>query len=416
MTKNVLKFIFVALLMLSLILVPLVGVSYYDSPSIFEKNAVATNRQFGDGISALLAFEENEENDELELTDETLQNAATTLQERFRALGLSDTDVSVAEDNQLRLDIASSSFIDDIVAQYGIVGHWAITNSSMEELLVAADISDARLIVKNGSYQVEVTFTEAGRQKFYNSTSVAAASGSAYMYLTIDSQYASFITINEPVNRDTYSFQSQAMDPSLVASILKYGELPSTLKVVSSEVLPSKLSNGAIIGIAAVLAVVFVVLCAVLVSKGKMSGLFASLALLADICVFLTSAANGGFQFEYATLAALVCFIILAWGFYFFILNKIGKELKGEKSLSYALSRYEHKMNIKAIWIHAAAFAVALICYMISVSYFYISRFFLVFLYISRIFLLGSVANIVFYFLIFLLSAKALADMQAEKQ
>ncbi len=59
MLKHSLKFAVSVLLLLCLVAAPLFGVAFYDSPSVFSDNAFFTNRQFDNGTSIYLKFEDN---------------------------------------------------------------------------------------------------------------------------------------------------------------------------------------------------------------------------------------------------------------------------------------------------------------------------------------------------------------------
>ncbi len=388
MTKKNIKFLFIALLFICIIAVPLFGVSFYESPSIFHDNAILTNLKFGGGSSVYLSLDTE---DEKIVTDENLQKTADILEVRFHDRGYNDAKTSVV-DKTVRLDIAQKSFVDSVVGSIATLGEWKFVGSDMNQTLCDASMVKDAYVSANptGGYGITLVFTEKGKSEFFANTATFAASG-ANFYLMMDGQYAAMATISDSTVRDTFTFGAyEYTSAASVASMIKNGQLPAQVKIEKTEALAPAIGTATQTVIFGACAVLFVVFLLLFFLKGKTAGIFPAFALIANLAVFLTAMANASYQLNFVTLITMVVCLALASVFYLFAVSGVGASLKATKTVSASAMAKLNKFNVKAIWIHAIVLAISLICFLFVQG---------MVLYVARIALLFTCADFILYFL-----------------
>ena len=412
MFKTTLKFAVVVLLLLCLVAAPLFGVAFYASPGIFSENPFFTDRQLGQGTSAYLAFQPGEE--ELTVSEEDLAKTAEKLVARFKAVGYSDAAAEAVADQQVRVDVAQTSFIDNLMSQIAAKGEWSFVNPSQTTVCDASMVESAEVRASNGAgYYVQIHFTEEGAKTFEtNCSSLAASSGSAYFY--VDGAFTSIIPFSNVKFSDSFTFGSyngygfqDYGTASLYAAIINDGALPAAMVVDHTEPLAPTTPAWAITAIFIAFAAAFVVLSLLLILKGRTVGLFAAGALLGDVSAMLIFMLNGAFQTNLFTVCVLFCLMILAGVLYVFAASPCGKLLKEGKSIASALSGSLKKMNIRALWIHATVFLVTIVLWMFVRGSF---------LYVILAVMIASLVNLASYFVLFYFPTATLAEAQKQKK
>lgn len=466
MLKNGIKFAVVILLLLCLVAVPVFGVSFYDSPSIFSQNVFSTNRQLGNGTSAYLKFSEETASDELEaaveeeeipaaeetetetetatveeetetaeaedaalnaepvetsetktdlsqLTKEDYQKAADAIAARFKAIGYSDIVAEPVENDQIRVDIAQTSFIDSVMSQVACKGEWSLIDPSMNVVCDGSMVEKATVRTSSGGYYIRLDFTEEGAEQFKtNCASLAASSSSIYFY--VDDSFTSIASLSNISFGKTFTFGSYGDygfsdygAAALYCAMINEGALPASMEVVSTEALAPTTPAAVITGICIAFAAVFVIFCLLFILQGRTVGLFAAGALLGDVGLMLTFMANGAFQVNLATVITLFICLILAGIFFLFTVKPYGKALKEGKSIGPVLSGPTKKMNIRALWIHALIFAVTILIWMFAQG---------AIIYVVRAVMVASLINLGTYFALIIFPAYTLAETQKQKK
>lgn len=346
------------LLLLCIVAVPLFGFNLYDSPSIFEENAIFTNRQFGGGTAVYLAVSDEEAED---ITDEDYESAATILKERFLAMGYSDVETAV-EDKLVRIDISQKTYVDSVIAQASTPGDWQFVGSNLSDVVCDSSLVEDAYVVANatGGYGVTIVFKENGAEKFMSNTSSYAAS-SSYIYLMVDGQFTASATVPSSV-KDTFTFGAyEQSSASTLANYIKYGKLPATFVIEKTEALAPSISKTIQTAIFAVCAVIVLALIAVLVIRGRAAGLFAAFVLIADVAVFAVSIVNGSFMLNVATLISFIVLLILSAVLMIQAVAPIGAMLKEGKNVSAGFKALS-KNAVRFTWIHALILALTILC------------------------------------------------------
>lgn len=395
--KNALKFTAIALIFVSLILVPLVGVTFYDSPSVFEDDAFYTNRQFGKGTSVLVGFDE-----EAGVDESSLKNAAETLKNRFLDVGYSDTVVEV-EGDAIRLDIAQTSFVDSVISEMGAIGHWEFVSPSQNAVCNASMVESASIAQNAGNYYVTLHFTEEGASTFAsNCSSIAASSGS--IYLLVDGQYASYVNLSNATFGSTFTFGAfQFSSAAQLVATINNGELPGEVQILSASELPATLSGTALWCICGAFLLIFVVYAILYLIKGKLVGLFALLALVSDAAILLTAFANKFLMLYLPTVIGAAVLLCLAGLFYLYATAKTAKCVAAPSSLSKAVK----SVNKLFFWTHGLLLFALIIAVLYATG---------TFAYLVRETMLFTFFNALVYGVMFLFPVFTLSDAKTNKK
>ncbi len=394
MKKNLFVYLFIALLMATLVIVPLVGVDYYDSASICDVTSPVLS--LGGGSRVTLKFED----DSLGLQKEDYDQAAATLKKRFDTLGYSDTVVE-AKDESIVVDVAIKNFVKDSVRKIASAGKWTFSDLYQGTTLSlnASDFEDVIPVSSGSSNYVRIEFTSDGLSKFNSQVSGILNSGVPYLNFNVDegTDYG-WVSLNE--NFSGSYLYVQVSDSATVCSFLSSDPLPSAMEVTAHEAIEP--TSGAVRTILIVAcAVVAVVLLAVLILMGKRAGVFSALALIGVGLVYLVAFANYRFSLSWQGLIFVGVTLLLLWAFYLWVNLEIGAELKRGRSLSGALSAKLGKITLRGLIIHGSVIFVSLLLLI------FFSGAFSTFL---RALLWGTLANVVLYFLVFYLGVNAVAE------
>ena len=375
MLKKVLKYCVIFLLLACVVAVPLFGFRSfdrsYDSPGIFEENALFTNRQFGGGTSVYLTFAEDEAGN---VTAEDYKKSADVLKERFVAMGFSDATTEALDDT-VRVDISQKTYLDSVIGQATAPGKWNFVGSNLTDVVCDASMIDDAYVVANptGGYGIKLEFSEAGASSFASKTSSYVAS-SSYIYLMLDGQFTASAQVTDLKDSFTFGAYEQS-SASMIATFIKYGELPASMVIEKTEELAPSIPASVTTVIAIVLAVLFVVACALLILKGKMTGLFAAFVLISDVSVLTASMLNGGFMLNIATLVAMTVLILFSAIYLMKVVTPFGKLAKENKPISALELKALSKEAVRTTWIHALLLTVALVClFTVSGSFIYVVR------------------------------------------
>ncbi len=394
MKKNLFVYIFIALLMATLVIVPLVGVDYYDSASICDVSSPVLS--LGGGSRVTLVFED----DSLGLQKEDYEQAVATLKKRFDTLGYSDTVVELQND-AIVVDVAVKSFVKDSVQKVASTGKWTFSDLYQGSTLSlsATDFEEVIPVSSGSSNYVRIEFTSDGLSKFNDQVSSIINSGVPYLNFSVDEGTDSgWVSLNE--NFSGSYLYVQVSDAATVSAFLASDPLPGNMEVTAHEIIePTSGTVRTIVIIAC--AAVAVALLAVLILKGKWAGVFSALALIGVGLVYLVAFANYRFSLSWQGLIFVGVTMLLLWAFYFWANMEIGDELKKGRSLSGALSARLSKITLRGLLIHGSVVFVGLLLLI------FFSGAFSTFV---RALLWGTLANIVLYFLVFYLGVNAVAE------
>lgn len=401
MLKQILKIALLCLLLVAIVVVPLVGVTFYESPGLLTGGELFANLKFGGGTSIYLGLA-----DGVDLTnqEENIKKSAEILEERFHAMGFSDTVVK-ADKEFVRIDLARKSFIDSTISEVCAVGDWSFVGSDLATAICNGSFVEDAGVTSNsdGSFGVTIHFTKDGAKNFSKNVSNYALKSSNF-YLMMDGQLMAAATAPDAEEHETFTFGSFAYDSAImIATFMKHGALPSQMQIEKTEPLAPTMSKTALTAITVALAALLVILAALILVKGRLAGVFGVAALIANVAIFATAMLNSAFMLNFYTLAAMIVFAVIAAIIYIGALSPIGASYKEKNMISASALIKMKKFNLKSIWIHAAIFAVALICLMFARGDFF---------YIVKAALTFSVSNFVLYFVFLVFGVNTLAELK----
>lgn len=403
MLKQTLKIALLALILIAIVVVPLVGVTFYDSPGILTGGEILTNLKFGGGTTVYLGLA-----DGTDLTNEKedLKKAAEILEARFHAMGFADTVVK-AEESLVRVDLARKTYIDSTIAEIATIGDWSFAGSDLTAAICNGTfINDAEVSANaDGSFGVTIHFTEEGAKNFSKNVSDYALKSSNF-YLMMDGQLMAAATASDSEVHKTFTFGTFSYDNAImIATYMKHGALPAQMQIESTEPLAPTLSKTVLTAITLASAALVLVLAVLILAKGRLAGVFGVAALISNVAVFATAMLNNGFMLNFFTLITMAVLMVIAAVIYMLALNPIGASLKEKKLITASALAKMLKFNLKSIWIHAAIFAIALICYMFARGNFF---------YIVKTVITFSVANLVLYYVFVAFGVKTLSEMKKD--
>ncbi len=414
--KKTLKYAFIALLLITIVAIPLLGVRFYDFgynkdtkewfsdwttlvPAITDDNAFLANMQFGGGSAVYLEYDAD---DDKINSEENLKKGAEILEERFTSRGYTDAK-AIVEDGLIRIDFAQKTYIDSVIQSFGTIGKWSFVGSDMSNVLCDETyVKDAQVSQNpSGGYAVTMEFTEKGAEEFFANAASYAVSGS-YFFMMLDDQMAAYLNITDSTVRDTFTFgQYDYENAAALASYIKTGSLPAAVKVVKVNELAPTLGTAPLAIIYGCIAVVMIALVTAFFVVGKKAGIFATAALIANIAILLTSMITSSYQLNFVTLITMVVLLVLGALLSMFALRPVGESLKNSSHISVAAMEKLSSLNLKTIWIHAILLIVALLCIMFARGNF---------MYVARLSMVFAAANIATYFLIFYFGIKTLSS------
>jgi len=420
--KKTLKYTFLALLFVTILAIPFFGIRFKDAGynkdtkawtsswvtlvrSITDRDAVVSNLKLGGGSSVYLKYASS---DNTVNSEENLKKGAQVLEGRLRDAMYADAKATV-ENGMIRVDVPQKSQLDSTFLEFAQVGKWSFKGSDNSTVLCDASyVKDAYVSANpEGGYSVTLEFNEKGTKEFYTNVSTYAYSGAKINFDLDCGRYSYYsplyqAEVNESADKKTYTFgQFEYSDATYFCSFIKNGELPATVKVSDVKELPPTLGP-------ALLTVVIVAISAILAACivaffifGKKAGIFATLALLTDIAVFLIGFLSASYQLNFVNLITMVVLLIFASAFYIAAIRPVGKSLKEKSGITFSAMEKLSKFNTKSLWIHALLLILALTCYMFAQG---------VFGFIVRITMLFAFVNVVAYFLFFYFGIRTMAD------
>lgn len=417
--KKTLKYALIALLFISIVAVPLLGVSFNDVgynketdekvsnwtvmvPSVCEENAILADISFGGGSSIYLEYDSE---DEKINSKDSLEKGAKALEERFQSRGFNDAKGSV-EDGKIRLDISQKTHLNSVMADFGAIGDWFFTGSDMQTVLCDSSyVKDAYAVVAGQNqetgkivYSITVEFTEKGAEEFYANTASYAISSSNF-FLMLDGQLVDFCSLSDSTVKDTFTFgqHENYEDAAAIASFIKSGPLPAGVKVVEVKELGSSMGT-----VAVILAVLFLVASAVaFYIYGKKAGVFAILATVSNAAILLISLLTASYQLNLTTFLTMLIVMILSTVHTVFALRPIGTSLAEKGSITSAAFEKLSKFNVKSLWIHFVILMISLVCMMFVQGSF---------AFVVRITTVFSIANVATYFTFVVFGIHTMAD------
>lgn len=265
------------------------------------------------------------------------------LNKRVNKLGVAETAVQQEGEKRIRIDIPGESDTKKVVESVAKTGKLTFVGPDKAVILTGSDIKDCSAYLDSSAKPVvSLELTSEGAKKFAAATQKFLNQAiSIYM----DSDLVSAPTVNEVISDGKAVINNIETEDEAksIASMIKSGSLPVTLKTVSAKVVGPQLGQNAmpqsvkagVVGIAIVLLFMLVMY--------RVLGVTADLALIFYITVLLGTFATLGVTLTLPGIAGFLLTIGMAVDANVLIFERIKEELRAGKSVKSSIDSGFHR-------------------------------------------------------------------------
>lgn len=346
MSRSLIKFAAIILVIAALLYVGLYGVDFTDRyriPGIMDSDGVTQGLDLKGGT--VIVFKADTENP----TEEDMDNVLNLLRRRLDFQGYTEATVTIQGSDRVRVELPDVQDSDQAVETLGATAQLEFKDASGNLIMTGSDVRDAQSEygqteqgISRSSYYISMTFTEEGRQKFSQATQQAAAassSGMNYISIEMDGNVLTAPRVTEQIDSESCVITGDftAEEAQALAANIKSGQLPFSLttdevKVVSAtlgeEALTKAITAG-IIGL--ILVLVFMLLVY------RLLGLMADIALMFYIAIILILLSVLHINITLPGIAGVILAIGMAVDANVVIFERIKEELKLGKTVRSAV-------------------------------------------------------------------------------
>lgn len=283
-----------------------------------------------------------------EIQETNYDNAAVSrtielLNKRVNKLGVAETVVQKEGEKRIRIDIPGESDTKKVVESVAKTGKLTFVGPDKAVILTGSDIKDCSAYLDSSAKPVvSLELTSAGAKKFAAATQKFLNQAiSIYM----DSDLVSAPTVENVISDGKAVINNIETEDEAksIASMIKSGSLPVTLKTVSAKVVGPQLGQNAmpqsvkagIVGIALVFLFMLVMY--------RMLGVTADLALIFYITILLGTFATLGVTLTLPGIAGFLLTIGMAVDANVLIFERIKEELRAGKSVKSSIDSGFHR-------------------------------------------------------------------------
>ncbi len=345
MSRSIIKFSAIILVIAALLFVALYGLDFTDDvrfPGILDPDGVVQGLDLKGG--SVIVFEAQEENP----TDEQMDTVANMMITRLDGLGYSEATVTRQGSKKVRIEIPSMSDPDEAAKTLGATAQLQFVDHEGTVVLTGADVKTANAqygpLSELGSseHYVELTLTEEGRTKFAEATGrVAALSSQSQNYIAImmDELAVSVPRVNEKIDSENcvISGDFTAESAKALAGNIRSGQLPFSLSQVELRAVSATLGDTALKTslIAGLIGIILVMLFMLIFYR--LPGFLASIALAAYIAIIGIILATLHVNLTLPGIAGIILSIGMAVDANVIIFERIKEELKIGKTVRSAV-------------------------------------------------------------------------------
>lgn len=305
------------------------------------------------GVYVLLEAQTDAKGNEL---SKMMEQTKTVLENRVNAMGISEATVSVEGTKRVRVEMPGVENADEAIKQIGKTAQLRFLLADGTEIMDGNDVSDATFSTDqdSGGYEIDMTFTSAGSEKFADATE-KAASGKVKATMkengqTVDNTSIVIMLDDEVISAPTCSGRIDSRtcritrpggftkdEASQLSGLIRGGALPATLKEVNSSVETATIGANALqksvkAGIIGLLLVFLIML----VCYG-MLGVIADVALALYVLIVLWIMAAFGAVLTLPGIAGFILSIGMAVDSNVIIFTRIREEIEKGKTARVAV-------------------------------------------------------------------------------
>lgn len=275
--------------------------------------------------------------------DAALERTIELLNARVNKLGVAETIVQKEGERRIRIEIPGESDTKKVVESIAKSGKLTFVGPDKVEILTGTDVKDSSAYLDSyGKPTVNLELTPEGGKKFAEATKKFIGQPIA---IYMDEDLVSNPTVQDVISDgkaiiNNISSQEEAKS---IASMIKSGALPVTLKTVSAKVVGPQLGQNAMPqSIKAGIVGVGIVLLFMLIMY-RVLGLVANIALIFYITIVLGTFATVGVTLTLPGIAGILLTIGMAVDANVLIFERIKEELKTGKSVKTSIDAGFHR-------------------------------------------------------------------------
>ena len=278
------------------------------------------------------------------ITADKMETLRSVLDRRVNKTGTEENTVQKVGDNRILIEIPGTYDLDEARSVIGKTGNLEFKAFDPESKqfvstgLTGADLSSAGASAGQNGWQIDLTFNDAGTQKFLDITrKLAPFHGKLGIFF--DGQLQSAPNVKDVISggQAVISGNFTRKDAELVADILKAGNLPMDIQIIEeSSIGPllgksslDKSLNGGLIGLGAV--ILFMLL------YYRLPGLFADVALIIYTLLLLAALKLSPSSLSLSGIAGIILSIGMAVDANVLIFERTKEELISGRSIEKAI-------------------------------------------------------------------------------
>lgn len=289
--------------------------------------------------------------------DEGMNVAVTMLRQRCDNLGYTEANVYRAGERQVVVEIPNVDNPEEAVQQLGTTAVVEFVDADGKVWLSGSDIASAKCVygqvdeTGTSAYYIQLSFTEAGKEKFVEATKeIASRTSDNYMSINMDGETISSPNVDKKfastgINSDTAMIlmgNANVDDVQYLANIISSGALPfalenTKLQTVGASLGEKSLDTSLFAGmIGMILVMVFMIVVY------RLPGLVSALTLVFYTALFAVVLAVSHANLTLPGIAGMILTIGMAVDANVIIFERIKEELRAGKSLRTSIDNGYH--------------------------------------------------------------------------
>lgn len=346
MSRSLVKFAAIILVIAALCYVGLYGVDFTDTvriPGVTDSDGITQGLDLKGGT--VIVFKA----DATEPAEEDMETAMSMLRKRLDFQGYTEADVTIQGSNKIRVELPDVQDSEKAVETLGATAQLEFKDADGNVIMNGDQVKEAKAeygqtsqgISKN-QYYISMSFTEEGQKKFSEATKEAAAqsgSGKNYIEISMDGNTLTMPSVKQQIDSDSCVIEGEftAEEAKSLAANISSGRLPFSLKTDEVKVVSATLGEEALTKAitAGVIGLILVMLFMLLIYR--LLGLMADIALMFYVAVVLICISVLHVNLTLPGIAGIILAIGMAVDANVVIFERVKEELKLGKTVRSAV-------------------------------------------------------------------------------
>ena len=348
MSRSLVKFAAIILVIAALCYVGLYGIDFNDSlrfPGITDSDGITQGLDLKGGT--VIVYKAQTDN----ATDEEMDTVVAMLRTRLDGQGYTEATVTRQGTDKVRVELPDVQDAQTAVETLGATAQLKFLDSNGQEFMSGSDVKNATAeygpiegnsTMSKSEHYVSLTFTDEGQKSFATATSEAAAkasSGQNYIDIVMDETVISHASVQQKIDSESCLIHGNfdADSARALASNIKSGQLPFSLEQVEVRTVSATLGDEALhkAVTAGIIGLILVMLFMLLVYR--LLGLLADIALVSYVSIVLIILANFHINLTLPGIAGIILAIGMAVDANVVIFERIKEELRLGKTVRSAV-------------------------------------------------------------------------------